>query len=89
MFGADTWVLTEKMIHQLEGSHVSLLMQVTRKHTTRQRDGSWRQVTTEAFLQEVGTQTLRTYVERQQAKVAKWVSTRPVFGVCARDTGYE
>ena len=77
------------MIQRLEGAHVSLLMQVTRKHATRRRDGSWRQVTTEAFLQGVGTQTLRTYVDRRQATVVKWVSARPVFDVCARDTGYE
>ena len=44
---------------------------------------------TEAFLQEFGTRTIWTYVDGLQAKVAKWVSARPVFDVCAIYTGYE
>ena len=43
----------------------------------------------EAVLQGAGKQTLRTYVDRLQAEVAEWVATRPIFDVCARETGYE
>ena len=55
----------------------------------RQRDGSWRQVPEEEMLQGVGIQTIRTYVARQQATVAEWVTTWPIFDVCAKETGYE
>ena len=76
-------------MQRLEGAHVIFLRQVTRKQVTRRRDGSWRQVMTEAVLQGTETQALRTYVERQHATVAEWVSLRPIFDVFARDTGYE
>ena len=49
-FGAETWVLTEKMSQRLEGLHVIFLRQVTRKQAKRRRDGSWRQVPTEEVL---------------------------------------
>ena len=31
----------------------------------------------------------RIYIEKQQAIVAQWVALRPLFEVCARETGYE
>ena len=71
MFGADTWVLPGTIIQRLEGAHMSFLMQVTHKQATQQRDGYWRQVTVEAVLQRVGTQTLRTYVDRRQETVTE------------------
>ena len=88
-FGADTWVLMKKMIQRLEGSHVSFLRQFTRKQGTWWRVGSWRKVKAYAVLQGVGTHTLRKYVDRRQATVVEWVANRPIFGVCARETGYE
>ena len=77
------------MSQRLEVAHVSFLRQVTCKQATRQRDGSWRQVPAEEVLQVVSTQTIRTYWERRQATVAEWVATRPIFDVCAQETGYE
>ena len=73
----------------LERAHVSFLRQVTRKQATRRRDMSWRKVTAEAVLQGAGTQTIRTYVDRRQVTVAEWMSIRPIFDLCVRDTGYE
>ena len=40
-------------------------------------------------LQGAGTHPLRTYMYWRQAKVAEWVALRPIFDVCARETGYE
>ena len=84
----DTWVLTEKMMQWLEGAHVSLLRQVTRKQATWRKGGSCQQVTSEAVLQVAGTQTLRTYMDRQHDTVVEWVAIRPIFGVFDRETGY-
>ena len=88
-FGAETWVITETTIQRLEGAHVSFLSQVTCKQATRRRDGSWRKVPAEAVLEGVGTQMLRTYVDRRQAAVAEWVATWPIFDMCERYMGYE
>ena len=82
-------MLTGTMIQRLEGAHVSLLRQVTRKQATQRTNGPWQEVTEEAVLQRAGTQTLRPYIYRRQATVVEWVATRLVFDVCARETGYE
>ena len=82
-------MLTAPMMQKLEGAHVSFLRKVTRIQAERRRDGYWRQVKADEFLLGVGTQTLRKHVDRQQATVAEWVATRPIFDVCARETGYE
>ena len=71
MFGAEKWVLLAPMMKRLEGAHVSFLRQVTQKQATGHRDGYWRQVTAESVLQGAGTQSLRIYVDRQQATVAE------------------
>ena len=63
--------------------------QVTRKQATQWRDRSWQQVPAETVLQGAGRQTLRTYMARRQAIVAEWVATRPIFDVCAQETGCE
>ena len=52
------------------------------------RYGSWKQVTANTFIQGAGSQTLQAYVGRIQVTVAEWVYLRPIFGVCARETGY-
>ena len=45
LFGVETLVLMATMMQRLEGTHASFLRQVTCKHATRRRDGSWRHVT--------------------------------------------
>ena len=34
-------------------------------------------------------QSAGIYIEQRQATVAQWVALRPLFEVCARETGYE
>ena len=41
------------------------------------------------MFQAVGTQPLQTYINRRQKKLAEWVTTHPIFEVCAPDKGYE
>ena len=40
------------------------------------------------MIQAAGTKPLKEYIEKRQAAVAEWVSLWPIFGVCAKDTGY-
>ena len=44
-----------------------------------QRDESWWQLTTEVVLQGSETQSLSTYLDRQQATVAEWVDLWPIL----------
>ena len=71
------------------GPHVFFLRQVTGKRERRRQDGTWRQEGAESVLKAAGTQDIRTYINRRQAKVAQWVAVRPIFEICVRETGYE
>ena len=57
--------------------------------TLRLKDGLWRKVAADRVLQGAGTQLIHTYLDRRQDTVADWVSSRPIFKVCVRETGYE
>ena len=87
LFGVDTWVLSEAMSRNLEGVHVGFLRYITGKKEKRQRDGTWRSEAAEMVLKEVGTQILRAYIEKWQAKVEEWVALMPILEICDRDTG--
>ena len=89
LFWAETWVLSASMAKKLEGVHVGLLRQVTRLKVKRLKDGPWQKLASDRVLQGEGTQPLQTYIGRRQATVAEWVSLRPIFEVCAKETGYE
>ena len=89
MFGAETWLILAIMAQRLEVVHMGFLQQVTKSKTKLLRDELWQKSEAKKVLQGVDTQPLQTYLEKRQAIVAEWVVLRPIFDVCARDTGYE
>ena len=72
----------------LEGLHVGFFRQVMVKTSNRQRYGTWRIVAAESVLKEAVTQTLGTYIAKQQAKVVEWVVLRPILEVFEWWGGY-
>ena len=48
-----------------------------------------RRAASDRALQEAGTQLLMTYIDRMQATVAELMDLRPIFEVCAKETGYK
>ena len=43
----------------------------------------------EVAREAAGTHLARIHIEQRQETAAQWVALRPLFEVCARDTGYE
>ena len=41
------------------------------------------------MIQAEETKPLRDYINNRQAVLAEWVALRPIFEVCAKDTGYD
>ena len=89
LFGADTSVLSAAMLKNLEGVHVGFLRQVTGMKARRLGDKTWTKEGPDRVLQAAGTKSLREYIDKRQATVAEWVALRPIFEVCAKETGYE
>ena len=55
----------------------------------QQKDGTWRMVSADKFLENAGNQYLGTYIDRSQATVVEWAALRHILEVCDRETGYE
>ena len=61
---------------------------ITEKREKKLGYGTWETTGVEGLLKASGTQSDRIYIERWQKTMAKWVALRPLFEVCARETGY-
>ena len=68
---------------------MGFLQQVMGQKSKRQRDGTWRSASAARELKEAGTQTLGTYIDKQQSTVAELVVLRPIIEVCDMDIGYK
>ena len=68
---------------------MGLLRQVTVQADKRQRDGTWINVAAASVIKESGTQTLGTYIGKQQAKFSEWVVLSPILEFFDRETGYK
>ena len=65
LFGSETWFLSEAISQDLEGVHVGFLRQITGKRVVRQRDETWRSVTSEKFLKKAVTHPLGAYIDKR------------------------
>ena len=74
---------------RLEGTHTKFLQLIIGKRLRRLGDGKWETRGAEVVPEAVVTQSKRIYIELRQETVAQWVVLRPLFDVCARETGYK
>ena len=88
-FGAEMWVLSAPMAQSLEGVHVGFLRKAKKLKAERLRERLCWKAASKKVLQGAETQPIQTYLDRRQATVSEWVALRPIFNVCARETGYE
>ena len=76
------------MENRIEGAHTDFLQMITGNRKKQLVDGTWETPGSEVILEAEGTQLDGIYIERQRETVAQWVVLRPLFEVCARETGY-
>ena len=55
----------------------------------RMGDNTWQKEGSDRVLQVAGKKPLHEYINRRQEMVAEWVSLRPIFKVCVKETGYK
>ena len=78
LFGAETWVLSEATLRNLEGLHIGFLRQITGKKAVQKEDRTWQKVAAEKALEKAGSQSRGIYIDRRQETVAEWVALRPI-----------
>ena len=77
------------MSKRVEGIHTKFLQMITEKRAKILGDGAWETLGAEGIREVAGTHPYMIYIEQRQATVAYWVALRPLFDICARETGYE
>ena len=77
------------MKRTMEGTHTGFLRQITGKRAQRKPCGMWVTLREKVVWEASGTQSKMTYIGRRQGTVIHWVALRPIFEVCAGETGYE
>ena len=82
MYGSETWVLTPCMKRVLDRFHHRVDLRLTGWQPWKGRDRGWVYPPMEDVMTDVGLQELETYVYRHQNKVAQYIATRPIVGLC-------
>ena len=77
------------MAKRIEGTDTDSLKIITGKRDRKLGDWIWETPGAEGIREKAVTQSDGIYIEKRHATVAQWVALRPLFEVCARETGYE
>ena len=82
LFGAETWVLTQKMESALDAFQGRVARGMTGRHPRRGRDGKWFYPSLAGALKKAGAVRVRTSILRRQNTVAQFTATGPILGLC-------
>ena len=86
LFGAETWVLTQRVQKALDRFQSRVAMRLIRKQLRQRMDGSWDYLPLAEALGETGLDEIRKSVTRMHNTVAQYIATRPILDLCKRDT---
>ena len=89
LYGLETWVLLASMAKMIEETHTEVLRLITGRRARQLGDRTRETPGEEGVREEEGIHLSRISIEHHQATVAQWVALRPLFEVCAMETGYE
>ena len=86
LFGAETWVLTQRMEKALDIFLSRVVRRLTGKQPRQRTDGSWYYLPLAEALGEAGIEGIRKSVTRRQNTDAQYIATQPILDLCERAT---
>ena len=86
LFGAETWVLTQRMEKALDSFQSRFARRISGKHPRQETDGSWEYPPLAEALVEAGLEGIQKSVTRRQNTFAQYIATRPILDLCERAT---
>jgi hypothetical protein len=81
LYGAETWVISNRMLRALEGFHYRVACQITGRRPQREGE-TWVHPPTAAVLEEAGMHSMGEYLSKHRAHLVTYVTNRPIFGLC-------
>ena len=82
LFGAELWVLTEKMESALDAFQGRVARRLRGRKPRRGRDGNWFYPSLAGALKEARVVRARTLFLQRQNTVAQFIATRTILGLC-------
>jgi hypothetical protein len=80
LFGSDSWVLTESMIHLLNAFHHRMARQITGYRARYCRiTQEWSAEDIGVVLASAGMFSIVEYISRRRNTIAEYIATRPIF----------
>ena len=79
LFGADTWVLTQRTEKALESFQSRVARRLTSKHPRQRTDGSWDYPPLAEALGEAGLEGIRKSVTSMHNTVTQYIATRLII----------
>ena len=65
LFGLESWVLSDAMIQEVEGTHVGFIRNITGKRERRQSNRTWETLAADEVLWAAGTQSVAIVLHLQ------------------------
>ena len=75
LFGAEVWVLTQRMERDLDSFQSRVVRRITRKHPRKQTGGSWEYPPMAEALRESGFNGIRKLFTRRQNRIVQYIVT--------------
>ena len=82
LFGADTWVLTQRMEKALDSFHSRVARRLTGKQPRRKKDWSWDYLPLAEAMGEAGIEGIWKSITRRQNMVAQYIATQTIMDLC-------
>ena len=86
LFGAEMWVLTQRMEKALDIFQYRVARRLTGKHPRRKTGGIWDYLPLAEALGEAGLEGIRKLVTRRQNTVAQYIAKQPILYLCEQAT---
>ena len=86
LFGAETWVLAQRIEKALDSFKSRVARRLTRKQPRQRTDGIWDYPPLAEALGEAGLEGIRKLVTSRQNTVAQYIAMRPILDLCESST---
>ena len=84
LFGAETWVLMEKLEKALDAFQGRVARKLTGRQAQSGRNGGWYYPSLAGAMKEAGIVWIRNSILRRHNTVAQFITTRPILDLCKK-----
>ena len=82
LFGCETWNLSPKSLHSLEGFYLRTAWHMAGKRPMKLWDGTWKYPNSMAVLDGVRLKTIAHYIGVGRQHIASYIVDKPIFRTC-------